>query len=85
LITDIRMPNMDGHELSRWFRDKQPDLPIVVVSSDKEQDFPLLSVHYSAVLMKPVGRKLLIGTVGELLKGSSIADVPRLPPLAATN
>ena len=40
LVTDIHMPNMNGHDLSHWFRNKQPDIPIVVMSSEKKQDFP---------------------------------------------
>ena len=78
LITDILMPNMDGHDLSRWFRDKQPEIPIVVVSSDKEHEFPPLHVAYSAVLLKPVSRKLLIDTVSGLLEATSVVNAPRL-------
>jgi CheY-like chemotaxis protein len=72
LVTDIHMPHMNGHELSRWFRNQTPDIPIVVVSSDKERDFPPLTVHYSAILLKPVRHKILIETVGGLLEGCTV-------------
>jgi len=33
-VTDIRMPLMDGPELIRRIRERQPDLPIIVVSTE---------------------------------------------------
>ena len=36
LLTDIRMPLMDGPELIRRIRERQPTLPVIVVSAETE-------------------------------------------------
>lgn len=56
IITDIRMPEMDGLSFIKFVREQMPDIPIIVISaySDhivKEEAFRLGTNYY---LVKPI-------------------------------
>lgn len=38
VITDNRMPRVNGLELTRWIRERQPDLPVVMVTGHPDFD-----------------------------------------------
>jgi DNA-binding NtrC family response regulator len=38
MISDIRMPGMDGIELAKWVRQKFPEIVIVLISGDRTAD-----------------------------------------------
>lgn len=63
VVTDIRMPVMDGLEMIRALRAINPELPIIVCTAFTETDYLLRSIDLgvSAYLPKPV-------VVDELLK-----------------
>lgn len=51
LITDYKMPRMDGIALTEWVRAKEPTLPIILISGDIPQPkFDAIGVN---VLLKP--------------------------------
>ncbi|WP_376100514.1 response regulator [Roseomonas sp. CCTCC AB2023176] len=58
LLTDVRMPNLDGVSLVRAVRERRPALPIVVLSgymtSIDRQALLLLGVPEDRMLEKPV-------------------------------
>ncbi len=58
VVTDVRMPRMDGVTLTRRLRARHPDLPVVVVSGyATPEQFSALSAREQApvvVLPKPV-------------------------------
>ncbi|WP_424140057.1 response regulator [Roseomonas chloroacetimidivorans] len=58
LLTDVRMPNLDGVGLVRRIRASQPDLPIVVLSGymteRDRKELLQLGVPTDAILEKPV-------------------------------
>lgn len=71
LITDIRMPQMDGNTLVKELRERNPALPVIVmtghpgdaekpVEDDEGADAPVM------VMSKPLNLKELLGTLDEL-------------------
>ncbi len=70
LITDIKMPGMDGFELANTLRARRPDLPILVISGYFDKDtvmardsFESLGNHY---LAKPFSRQQLVESLEHL-------------------
>ncbi|TVY03305.1 response regulator [Cohnella terricola] len=61
VLTDIRMPFMDGLELSRQLREKLPDTRIVILSGHEEFSYAkeALSLGIQEYLLKPVGAEEL--------------------------
>ena len=69
LVTDVVMPGMNGVELSRRLRDRDPNLPILYLSGylgDLTQRYDLL-VERAGFLPKPLGRAPLLCAVRTLL------------------
>lgn len=63
VILDLVMPNMDGRQWLRWYRDTRQDSPVIIISAQKvtEGDQELLP---SAVLEKPFHVAELLDLVG---------------------
>ena len=73
IISDMQMPEMDGVELSGLIKQKQPSLPIILLSSigDETRDkYPHL---FSAVLTKPVKQQSLCGVIQGALSVTTVA------------
>ena len=70
VITDIRMPRMDGWELSRHLSHHWPDLPIVYLSAyDSELPrFATIQRERSAFFPKPFDSEILLESVARLLQ-----------------
>ena len=70
LITDIRMPGMDGVDLSNAVRSTHPQMPVVFLSGDKHVDGAQLpaGTHY---LCKPPDLRQLVATVFQAIDASS--------------
>jgi CheY-like chemotaxis protein len=71
VITDIRMPFLDGLALAGWLRERSPDLPILLVTGHGAP--PTLPANTS-VLLKPFVSAALLKAVRRLL------DVHPAPP-----
>lgn len=65
LISDIRMPAMDGLELARQARGAYPDLEIVMVSGYSEFQYAQTAMKYGvhAYLLKPISEEKLTEAV----------------------
>jgi two-component system, cell cycle sensor histidine kinase and response regulator CckA len=61
VVTDIGMPEMDGHDLARWLGEERPKIPIVFMSGygDPEPRVPFLQ--------KPFAPDVLVRWVGQVL------------------
>lgn len=68
LVTNVEMPEKNGHELARELKEKRPDLQVLIVSGSDEAEFPPEARHAADALMKPVSTDVLLAKVHELLK-----------------
>jgi two-component system, cell cycle sensor histidine kinase and response regulator CckA len=68
LITDIKMPNMDGMELIRHVKQRYPHLPIVVVSAYRERLEEALTNGANAGVGKPFSAPQLLQVVHDILQ-----------------
>lgn len=68
IVTDIRMPVMDGLEMIRAIRNISFDIPIIVCTAFTETDYLLRSIELgvSAYLPKPLSVDALLNTVAKL-------------------
>jgi FixJ family two-component response regulator len=73
LVTDVRMPNMDGLELFRRVKQERPQLPIIFVSAhpDEETRRRVLKQGAAAFLYKPFDAAELLATIQAALNGTS--------------
>jgi len=55
VVSDIAMPNMDGEALARHLAESRPELPMVLVSGNREPSAALSPELPRTFLMKPVG------------------------------
>lgn len=68
LVTNVEMPEKNGHELARELKEKRPDLQILSVSGSDEPEFRSEARHIADSLMKPVSTDVLVAKVHELLQ-----------------
>jgi PAS domain S-box-containing protein len=69
LLTDMKMPGMDGFESAREIRKIRPDLPIIalsgLISSDDEAAARFAGCN--DYIIKPISKSKLLGTIDKLL------------------
>jgi CheY-like chemotaxis protein len=56
VITDLRMPGMDGIELARTVSQQHPEVPVVLMSKEGTEDSQLHGDLFTSVIHKPVRR-----------------------------
>lgn len=73
LITDVRMPGMDGWELQRLVASANPDLPVIFVTAHQDQQAHqhALALGAFAFLYKPFDGEELLQTVFAALQRSA--------------
>lgn len=72
IITDTKMPIMDGLRMIKEVQQKYPGLPIVVVSGNyRKEDFDALGIHVQAIYSKPADLKEIKKRICEILCISS--------------
>ena len=56
VITDIKMPHMDGIELTSYIKEKYNDVKVIILSGYDEFDYARSAIRYGAVdyLLKPL-------------------------------
>lgn len=73
LITDIVMPRLDGVELVNRIRTINPDIPILVVSGNINEQFEgeLRRAGVQLILPKPINPSLFRKAIGRIMGGNS--------------
>ena len=66
VITDLSMPEMSGRELATAIRERQPDLPVMLLTGDT--DAQAEGADVSAVVKKPFQLDALEATIQEVLR-----------------
>lgn len=69
LITDLRMPRMDGHALIREMRARDATLPVVVMTGFLTHDSDLTNERWKPleILSKPVSPQTILDTLNRML------------------
>lgn len=72
ILTDIKMPEMDGLSLAKWLIDEMPGYPgklILATGSLDEKYSQFCRTHGGALLQKPYTREELLEAIGEVMRG----------------
>ncbi len=79
VLTDVRMPEMDGLELLTRLKTMQPDLPVIMLTAHGTVDSAVEAMKLGAYdyLTKPFGRDQLKGTVRKALEVGALATENR--------
>jgi two-component system chemotaxis response regulator CheY len=69
IITDIRMPKVNGLEIIDYFKEYAPDISVIVVTGfpDNKLSDQLIEKGVKRFLVKPVEKQTLLQTVAELI------------------
>lgn len=83
VLTDIRMPGMDGIDLVRQLADRHPGLPAIVLTTFDDEDLVLgaMAAGAAGFLLKDVSTARLATAIGEVAAGGLVID-PRVAALA---
>jgi two-component system cell cycle sensor histidine kinase/response regulator CckA len=73
LLTDERMPGMNGHELVRVLKSIRPNLKVIVMSGSGDI---AAAVPDAVVLLKPFALEELSRLIASQLKGAGNSDKP---------
>ncbi len=78
VITDVNMPKVDGYELTRRLRERDPHVPIIGVTANalREEGEHCLAVGMTAWLVKP----LSLTTLRQTLSAYCLQSVPVIAP-----
>ena len=74
VVTDLRMPEMDGFELLAHISRQYPDMPVIVMTvlNAPEIESLLISEHPFTLMEKPIDYDELVAAIKAGLKNSSI-------------
>lgn len=72
LVTDVRMPRMDGWTLAERVRELHPHLPVIYVTGWSEAPRP---VPGGRVIAKPFGSHVVPIAVASLMRGADAQDI----------
>lgn len=77
LITDLRMPVMDGYELLAWVSTHRPELPVIVMTAfgDSELEAKLEQYNTFRCLEKPLDFAMLRAIVKTALADSTVSNI----------
>lgn len=67
LLSDIRMPGIDGFMLLRAARAKSKDLVVILMSAEGATEADVLGAGADAYLVKPLDIELVVHTIGDAL------------------
>ncbi len=71
VLLDIMMPDMDGWDVFRKIKEKNPEIPVAILTAKAQNIDKLLGLHVLKAddyITKPFGKNELISKVRKLLK-----------------
>jgi CheY-like chemotaxis protein len=68
VVTDLRMPELGGHELVARLRAERPGLPVVYVSGYSDEEGRLAGGRLEAFVEKPFAADALLGAIDRVLR-----------------
>ncbi len=70
IITDVRMPNMNGIDVINYYRKEWPSVPLIVLTGFPDLDMAIAMLQHGVVdyLVKPVGVEKLRASVTQALE-----------------
>jgi len=73
VVTDLAMPNLDGHGLARWLRDRYPSVPIILVTGEQldARTRDRFRGTFTAVFSKPVDVEQFLDKLDRLMPAAS--------------
>lgn len=71
VIMDVTMPEMDGIAALRMIRLRQPETPVIIITSNVETAMASLAEGARAYLLKPIDPERLRATVDRLVREES--------------
>ena len=66
LVTDVRLPEVDGWKVAQRARQLSPSLPVIYVSGDSASQWSLNGVANSIMIQKPFANVRLIAALTKL-------------------
>lgn len=79
VLTDLSMPVMNGHDLIRWIRERDSNLPVGVLTASVLGSEITAAIELGAnlALQKPIERDTLLRSINQLLSMSRSTNLPR--------
>jgi CheY-like chemotaxis protein len=79
IVSDISMPGMDGVQLLRNVRDRDFDVPVILMTASPAVDTAVKAVEYGALryLIKPLDLTIFQNTVGDAIRLHQLAKLKR--------
>ena len=81
VITDIRMPGMDGLELAEWVTENFPEIKVIILTGYSDFEYARKALRFNTVdyLLKPAGEEELTSvlkkTISEIQKDSTFKNI----------
>ena len=89
VISDLRMPEMDGYELVSHLGQRWNELPVIVVTADSEVDGVVRAMQLGAVnyLVKPASPPVMLDAVRKALstRPPPVGPSPRVPEIVGVS
>ncbi len=80
VLTDVRMPGMDGEEATRLIKAAHPALRVIAVTASSiKEELRTYEGLFDCVLSKPLGRAELARALKRFLPQKNVSDRPQIP------
>lgn len=70
VITDVRMPSLDGIGLAKYIHENHPEISVIILSGYSEFEYARSAIQYNVAeyLLKPAAKKDVINAVQNVAK-----------------